>query len=58
MKTMVEQMQDNVIRKYGFENPLTIHFCSCVESFEQIMKDKETKDKAIKELYQLVMNYE
>lgn len=57
MKTTIEQMQDNVIKKYGFENPLTIHFCSCVESFEQTMKEKKTKDKAIKELYQLIMNY-
>lgn len=58
MRTINEQLQDNVIKKYGFENPLTIHFCSCVESFEQVIKDKGTKDKAIKELYQLIMKAE
>lgn len=48
------EMQNIIIRKYGFEAPETILFCTCAESFQKVLT-QETKDNALQELFNLLM---
>lgn len=47
MSINLEEMQDMIIRKYGFEDENTIHFC------QQAEKAKSTDD--VKELFSFLM---
>lgn len=44
-----EKMLDNIIRKYGFEHPLTIHFAN-------LMEDENFTEKMIADLYRGLMD--
>lgn len=44
-----EKMLDNIIRKYGFEHPLTIDFAT-------VMEDELFTDKMITDLYNGLMD--
>lgn len=43
-----EKMLDNIIKKWGFENPLTIDFAFAMEA-------EEISEKALVELYKGIM---
>ena len=46
-----KEMQDNIIRMYGFENPATLYFFECCE--------KNGDNQALNEIaYEVAMNWE
>lgn len=54
---MFEELQNKIIRKHGFEAPITIHFCKTIEELTEVIKNKEMLNTAVNELFQLCWNY-
>lgn len=54
---MFENLQDKIIKKHGFEAPITIHFCKTIEELTKAIKDRKMLDTAVNELFQLCWNY-
>ena len=54
---MFENLQNKLIRKHGFEAPITIHFCKSIEELIKVIEDKKMLDEAVNELFQLCYNY-
>lgn len=40
-KSLLEELIDDVVRKYGFENAVTINFCQVCEDIENAKKEIE-----------------
>lgn len=55
---MFEDLQNRIIKKFGFETPITIHFCKTIEELTKVIKDRKMLDEAVNELFQLCYNYE
>lgn len=54
---MFEDLQNRIIKKHGFEAPITIHFCRSIEELTKVIKDKKVLNKAVNELFQICWNY-
>lgn len=54
---MFEELQNKIIRKHGFEAPITIHFCKTIEELTEVIEDKKVLNEAVNELFQLCWNY-
>lgn len=54
---MFENLQNKLIRKHGFEAPITIHFCRTVEELTKVIEDRKMLDEAVNELFQICYNY-
>lgn len=54
---MFEVLQNKIIKKHGFEAPITIHFCKTIEELTRVIKDSKMLNEAVNELFQLCYNY-
>lgn len=54
-KTMIKEMMNDIIKKYGFEANETITFCTLCECVEEEVIEENEKFSLVK-MYEILMN--
>lgn len=54
---MFEELQDKIIKKFGFEASITVHFCRSIEELTKVIEDKKILNAVVNELFQLCWDY-